>query len=269
MAGAFAGIRTNWADAPTFGSKCFRLLGHDVRGTRAHGRRHGHRGDSFGPIVAQFNEAVLLLGAILLAYTLVAGTMQTAHDGEVLGKKWSSMWLPLRTALGIAAIVPIKGYCMAQVVVMWLTLQGVGIADAVWSAYAQSASVNEAITVQQVSKQAAQVARVRLEQRMCMTTLNGENQRAKNEAAARGETNFIAEANGVVGEKAIGDAGITTAGAGYSDGVCGSYKFPASTLVGNFGGTYDKAVFGDNATAKAAERSRAHGARFGAELFDG
>ncbi len=212
-------------------------------------------GDSFGPIVAQFNEAVLLLGAILLAYTLVAGTMQTAHDGEVLGKKWSSMWLPLRTALGIAAIVPIKGYCMAQVVVMWLTLQGVGIADSVWAAYAQSASVNEAITVQQVSKQAAQVARVRLEQRMCMMTLNSENQRAQNEAAARGETNFIVEANGVVGEKVMGDAGITTAGSGYSDGVCGSYKFPASTLVGNFGGTYDKAVFGDNATAKAASEA--------------
>lgn len=212
-------------------------------------------GDAFGPIVAQFNEAVLLLGAILLAYTLVAGTMQTAHDGEVLGKKWSSMWLPLRTALGIAAIVPIKGYCMAQVVVMWLTLQGVGIADSVWSAYAQTATVNEAITVQQTSKQAAQVARTRLEQRMCMMTLNSENQRAQSEAAARGETNFIVEANGVVGEKVIGDAGITTAGAGYSDGVCGSYKFPASTLVGNFGGSYDKAVFGDNATAKAASEA--------------
>lgn len=212
-------------------------------------------GDAFGPIVAQFNEAVLLLGAILLAYTLVAGTMQTAHDGEVLGKKWSSMWLPLRTALGIAAIVPIKGYCMAQVVVMWLTLQGVGIADSVWTAYAQTATVNEAITVQQTSKQAAQVARTRLEQRMCMTTLNGENQRAQSEAAARGETNFIVEANGVVGEKAMRDAGITTAGVGYSDGVCGSYKFPASTLVGNFGGTYDKAVFGDNATAKAVSEA--------------
>ena len=99
------------------------------------------------------------------------------------------------------------------------------------------------------------MARTRLEQRMCMMTLNSENQRAQSEAAARGETNFIVEANGVVGEKVIGDAGITTAGAGYSDGVCGSYKFPASTLVGNFGGTYDKAVFGDNATAKAASEA--------------
>ncbi|MEN9996366.1 MAG: hypothetical protein RL462_1142 [Pseudomonadota bacterium] len=212
-------------------------------------------GDAFGPIVAQFNEAVLLLGAILLAYTLVAGTMQTAHDGEVLGKKWSSMWLPIRTVLGIAAIVPIKGYCMAQIAVMWLTLQGIGIADNVWSAYAQAATVNEAVTVQQTSKQAAQVARTRLEQRMCMMTLNSENQRAQNEAAARGEINYIVEANGTVAEKAIGDAGVTTSGAGYSDGVCGSYKFPASTLVGNFGGTYDKAVFGDNSAAKAASEA--------------
>lgn len=37
------------------------------------------------------NSAILLVGGILAAYTLIAGTMSTAHDGEMLGKKWSSM----------------------------------------------------------------------------------------------------------------------------------------------------------------------------------
>ena len=87
-------------------------------------------------VIEVFNTAVLFIGGILLAYTLVAGTMQTAHDGEMLGKKWSSLWLPIRTAIGVAAILPIKaGFCFAQIVVVWLALQGVGIADQVWSKF--------------------------------------------------------------------------------------------------------------------------------------
>lgn len=210
-------------------------------------------GDVFSPIMENFSAAIMLLGGIFLAYTLVAGTMQTAHDGEMLGRKWSTMWVPIRTALGIALIVPVKGgYCIIQVIVMWLALQGVGVANLVWEQYAQTSVVSEAITVQQTSKQAAQVARVRFEQLMCMTSINAETQRASDTARANGGNNIISDSTGFIIEKLVGDAGITTSGTGFSDGMCGSYNFPASTLVGSFGGNYDKAVFGDNATAKAA-----------------
>lgn len=74
------------------------------------------------------NSAVLLVGGILAAYTLIAGTMSTAHDGEMLGKKWSSMWLPVRTALGTAMILPAAGgFCAAQVMVLWMINQ-----ESVW-----------------------------------------------------------------------------------------------------------------------------------------
>lgn len=90
----------------------------------------------FSSVIEVFNTAVLFVGGILLAYTLIAGTMQTAHDGEMLGKKWSSLWLPVRTALGVAAIIPVKaGFCFAQIAVVWLALQGVGIANQVWSGF--------------------------------------------------------------------------------------------------------------------------------------
>lgn len=92
--------------------------------------------DPLASSISRLNELVLLVGGILLAYTLIAGTMQTAHDGEMLGKKWSSMWTPIRTSLGIAAIVPyINGYAIIQVIVMWLVLQGVGGANLVWNTY--------------------------------------------------------------------------------------------------------------------------------------
>ncbi|MBJ5314184.1 DotA/TraY family protein, partial [Salmonella enterica subsp. enterica serovar Dabou] len=93
------------------------------------------------------NSAVLLVGGILAAYTLIAGTMSTAHDGEMLGKKWSSMWLPVRTALGTAMILPAAGgFCAAQVMVLWLINQGVGLADTVWNTYAANPSDGAVIT---------------------------------------------------------------------------------------------------------------------------
>lgn len=81
-------------------------------------------------VLGMFNAAVLCVGGILLAYGLVSGIMNTAHDGEVLGKRWSSMWLPVRTAVGIALMLPINGgYNVIQYLVIWLAMQGVGMAD--------------------------------------------------------------------------------------------------------------------------------------------
>ncbi|HBT4279727.1 TPA: hypothetical protein MBN48_005259, partial [Klebsiella pneumoniae] len=60
----------------------------------------------FSGVMALFLHFLLMLGGIMAAYVLIAGTMVTAHDGEMLGKKWSSMWLPIRTALGTAFLLP-------------------------------------------------------------------------------------------------------------------------------------------------------------------
>jgi hypothetical protein len=72
-------------------------------------------------------------------YTIIAGTMSTAHDGELLGKKWSSIWIPIRTCIGTAAILPtMKGFCGAQAIVVWLAIQGIGLADIVWPQFASN-----------------------------------------------------------------------------------------------------------------------------------
>lgn len=92
--------------------------------------------DLMGPLLGTFNAAVLTIGGLIAAYVMVVGTIQTAHDGEMLGKRWSSIWVPIRTALGVALAVPIKGYCLAQIIVVWLALQGVGLADKVWTSFA-------------------------------------------------------------------------------------------------------------------------------------
>lgn len=81
------------------------------------------------------NTAALSVGALIVVYTTVAGLLSTASEGEFLGKKWSGTWVPIRTVLGIVGLFPSSGgYCAIQIVIMWLILQGVGLADTLWSA---------------------------------------------------------------------------------------------------------------------------------------
>ncbi|EPP7233514.1 DotA/TraY family protein [Shigella flexneri] len=115
------------------------------------------------------NSAVLLVGGILAAYTLIAGTMSTAHDGEMLGKKWSSMWLPVRTALGTAMILPAAGgFCAAQVMVLWLITQGVGLANSLWNQYASNPSDGAVITTSASFQQLDSVAKNAFLNNVCM-----------------------------------------------------------------------------------------------------
>lgn len=86
-------------------------------------------------ILVSFNNAVLALGGIIVTYSLVVGTVHTAHQGEALGKEWNSVWIPMRAAFGFALLVPVqvKSYALIQVFVMWVIVQGVGAADYVWA----------------------------------------------------------------------------------------------------------------------------------------
>lgn len=96
---------------------------------------HGTGSQIMGAMFAVFNAAVLALGGIVIMYTLMVSTMNTAHQGEMLGKQWSSIWIPLRATMGLALLIPkASGYCLMQIFVMWVVVQGVGAADKVWDA---------------------------------------------------------------------------------------------------------------------------------------
>lgn len=96
---------------------------------------YGTSSQIVGEMFGVFNSAVLALGGIILMYSLLVSTMNTAHQGEILGQKWSSIWIPMRSAAGVALLLPkASGYCVMQIFVMWVVLQGVGAADKVWNA---------------------------------------------------------------------------------------------------------------------------------------
>lgn len=95
--------------------------------------------NTLGIFFGIWSSSLMMLAGIIAAYTLIAGTMATAHDGEIVGKKWSSMWLPIRTAIGTSLILPVSGgYNISQVILLWLVLQGSDLGDNAWKAAAPS-----------------------------------------------------------------------------------------------------------------------------------
>lgn len=96
---------------------------------------HGTGSQIMGTMFGVFNAAVLALGGIVVMYTIIVGTMNTAHEGQMLGQKWSSIWVTVRSTIGLAFLVPkASGYCLMQIFIMWVVVQGVGAADKIWNA---------------------------------------------------------------------------------------------------------------------------------------
>ena len=92
----------------------------------------------FGAMFSLFNGFVLFLLGILLFVKLVAALLDTAHEGEALGQDRSTTWTPIRIVLSASMLIPlVNGYSFIQVIVLWVTLSGVGLADAVWSTAVQ------------------------------------------------------------------------------------------------------------------------------------
>ena len=88
----------------------------------------------FGEMFSLFNGFLLFLLGVVVFVKLVAALLDTAHEGEALGQDRSTTWTPIRIVLSASMLIPlVNGYSFIQVIVLWVTLSGVGLADAVWS----------------------------------------------------------------------------------------------------------------------------------------
>lgn len=80
-----------------------------------------------------FNSGLLVVAATIVSYVAVVGAINTANDGEAMGKNWSSVWTPLRIVTGAMVMLPsAAGYSFIQLIVMLLGLYGVGFADGLY-----------------------------------------------------------------------------------------------------------------------------------------
>jgi conjugal transfer/type IV secretion protein DotA/TraY len=87
----------------------------------------------FSRMMEVFNHLLLGGGLLIFAILLFIGTMNSAADGQFLGKKWDSTWTPVRLVFGILLVVPLSsGYCMGQYIILYAIFLGINLATVVW-----------------------------------------------------------------------------------------------------------------------------------------
>lgn len=143
-----------------------------IFGTIVDGGGTGDQQSLMGVMMGVFNTAVLFLAMLFVLYTTVKGTVDSAHDGEILGKKMSEVWVPIRTVGGTALLLPLaSGFSLLQVAMIWLAMQGVGVADSIWQSatghFAQHGTLGH-INVPDARPLAANILRAEV----CMAAMN-------------------------------------------------------------------------------------------------
>ena len=218
--------------------------------------------DAFSGVMTVFNGAVLAIGGILAAYTILAGTIGTAHDGEMLGKKFSSVWVPIRTALGTAAILPmVKGYCVMQLLVAWVIIQGIGLADAVWSSYMSASNIAKTVVVSMEKPQVKALAWNAFGSLTCMRAYEKiyTDTRSGPAGAIYPPLKFGTSSDTSAPGKIITSFGVTTEAGGFFKDSCGSLSIENTTPLpaGNASGDFNllgdlSSLNGDLSSADAA-----------------
>ncbi|MDF2940582.1 MAG: hypothetical protein K0R66_1224 [Gammaproteobacteria bacterium] len=87
----------------------------------------------FALMLQYFNQALLGCGTILFAIMVFVGTINTAAEGQFLGKDWHSIWTPIRLIFGLLFVIPLQnGLCIGQKIVLYAILIGVNMGTTVW-----------------------------------------------------------------------------------------------------------------------------------------
>lgn len=83
-----------------------------------------------GSVSSVINLVALTAAVFAMLLTFFTGLAQSAHEGKVLGQRYSSLWVPLRAVLGLGFLTPLPGgYSMLQAIVLWIASLGSGFAD--------------------------------------------------------------------------------------------------------------------------------------------
>lgn len=87
----------------------------------------------FSQPMTVFLSGCLVLVAILFIYNLLTDTANTANSGKMLaGRGQNLTWSVLRNVIGIALLIPIKGIAVAQMIFIWIAVQGLMLANSVY-----------------------------------------------------------------------------------------------------------------------------------------
>ena len=87
-------------------------------------------GSLLGAMFLHYNEYIFTIGTLWMAYNIFAGLAHTMHEGAVLGKRMSTIWVPLRVTFGAVSLIPaFGGWAFCQALMMIAALLGIAGAN--------------------------------------------------------------------------------------------------------------------------------------------
>lgn len=158
-------------------------------------------------------SCILAVALIWAIYHFGSSLIATGQDGEFLGQKKSSPWFVIRMCIGFCSLVPVfGGYCGAQIVMLWGTMMGVGIANLTQDATIAVVKSGGSMVSTPPSPTATTLARTLFEANLCGESVNAaiDNMPAEAGVTADAAEHFAAS---VVGKQVL-----VTSGRGQSCG---------------------------------------------------
>lgn len=121
-------------------------------------------GSLMASMFKELNMFIFSAACIWMAYNMLAGLAQTMHEGVVLGKRMSTVWVPIRVSFGTASLMPVfGGWAFAQALMVLAGLLGIAGANRVSHVAIQStAAFQTTVNPMGGIKQAAQLHNIEL-----------------------------------------------------------------------------------------------------------
>lgn len=96
-------------------------------------------GGWFGDSLFALNLGIMAVAIAWFSWNALAAVTQGSFDGEFLGKRQSTVWVPIRLTTGMVLLAPVwGGWALAQLSMAYATTLGVGIANSTASHTSQA-----------------------------------------------------------------------------------------------------------------------------------
>ncbi len=176
-----------------------------------------------GDLMEKFNLILVVVAVFIVSYVSIPSVINTAHEGTAMGKKWSAVWIPMRSVAGMALMIPApaSGYSMIQVIVMWIIIQGIGAADILWNmaldGLSSGMSVSTGTTVGGVLQDSGDVLTIKdqgkilaeqiLNAKTCMSTLYQSSLSSENQNPPTGGPTWLGQNGDLITDFSVVDDG--------------------------------------------------------------
>ena len=180
------------------------------------GRDHGPT--IFSTLIGFVNLAILSIAGVLFLYNVTAGLLQSAHEGEILGRRWSSLWAPLRVLFAVALLMPLPGlggYNAVQAGTAWLVKGATAMASELWSQGARRVLTGGVPIAESAARVDGELFKAIYLNQLCARIANHQFEAAGSQLRVTLEeirSDASTEIISTIGER--------------RDGVCGSYSIP-------------------------------------------